>query len=152
MPTVCGWDLQLDVDRVICETEGCFLGAATDPDGQTWLVLHRRAPDCVAWLCGEVSSRMLEELEAGRAAPRDVLRHTLTGTVEIVTAAGGSEDGRDRCVCCADLPDSFFPVIPPDGRPVLTRAACAPPGPRAPISRCYRMASPARRSGLRAAE
>jgi hypothetical protein len=119
MLTVCGSDLQLGVDKILCQSDGCFLGAATDETGQRWLVLHRRAPDAMRWWCAAVSTRMLEELEAGRAAAGDVFRHSLTGTVEIVSAGARGEQSRDRCVCCAQLPEAW-----------IADSACLPP-PRA---------------------
>ena len=79
MLTVCGWDLQLEVDKVICQEDRRFLGAALDDAGQRWLVLHHRVPDTPTWLCAEVSARMLEEVEAGRAEASDVFRHSSPG-------------------------------------------------------------------------
>ncbi len=131
MLTVCGSDLQLAVDKVLCQSDGCFLGAGTDETGQQWLVLHRRAPEPMRWWCAAVSARMLEEVEAGRAAARDVFRHTLTGTVELVTAGARDEQNRDRCVCCADLPDDLVAdsaSLPAPGR---RRKRPAPSGPAA---------------------
>lgn len=122
MLTLCGWDLQLDVDKVLCQSDSWFLGSATDGVGQRWLVQHRRAPDTPVWVCAEVSPRMLEEVEAGRAEARDVFRHSLSGTVEIVSADDPGQIHRDRCVCCAELPDG---LVEP-GR------LAAPPAPPAP--------------------
>lgn len=118
MLTVCGWDLQLAVDNVICQSDSCFLGSATDDAGQKWLVLHNRTPDTRAWLCAEVSIRMLEEVEAGRAAASDVFRHTLTGTVEVVSAGTPGGQSRDRCVRCADLPESWISGDASSSRPL----------------------------------
>ena len=135
MLTVCGWDLLLAVDKVICHSDSRFLGSATDSEGQRWLVLHNRAPDTRAWLCAAVSERMLEEVEAGRAAASDVFHHSLTGTVEIVRAGdgeGGGEDERhDRCIRCADLPESLISgdgSIRPSARGRAARSDRAAPG------------------------
>ena len=134
MLTVCGWDLLLAVDKVICQSDSRFLGSATDSEGQRWLVLHNRAPDTKAWLCAAVSERMLEEVEAGRAAASDVFHHSLTGTVEIVRAGDGDdgEDERhDRCVRCADLPESLISgdgSIRPPARGRAARSARAASG------------------------
>ncbi len=139
MLTVCGWDLQLDVDTVFCQSDSCFLGSATDEDGQRWLVQHRRVPDVPVWVCAAVSPRMLEEVEAGRAEASDVFRHSLTGTVEIVSADDRDEFHRDRCVCCADLPDGLIapgrlPAPPRSGgsRSGRRRPASGPAGPAGP--------------------
>jgi hypothetical protein len=119
MLTVCGWDLQLEVDKVFCESDSVFLGSATDQVGQRWLVQHRRVPDVPVWVCAEVSPRMLEEVEAGRAEATDVFRHSLTGTVEIVSADERDELHRDRCVCCADLPEG---LVAPGRLPAPSRS------------------------------
>ena len=108
MLTLCGWDLQLEVDKVLCQSDSWFLGSATDGVGHRWLVQHRRVPDSPVWVCAEISPRMLEEVEAGRAEPRDVFRHSLTGTVEIVTAGDQDHGHRDRCVRGADLPEGLI--------------------------------------------
>ncbi len=119
MLTLCGWDLQLAVDKILCQSDSWFLGAATDEVGQRWLVHHHRVTDTPIWVCAEVSSRMLEEVEAGRAEPSDVFRHSLTGTVEIVSAEDRGQVHRDRCVCCAELPPS---LIGPGRLPAPTRS------------------------------
>jgi hypothetical protein len=136
MLTLCGWDLQLEVDKVLCQSESWFLGSATDGAGQRWLVQHRRVPETPVWVCAEVSSRMLEEVEAGRAEARDVFRHSLTGTVEIVSADDGDSLHRDRCVPCAELPDGLIAPgrLPRPSRSVRSRLrrqrrASAPPVP-----------------------
>jgi hypothetical protein len=108
MLTLCGWDLQLAVDKILCQSDSWFLGAATDEGGQRWLVHHRRVTGPPIWVCAEVSSRMLEEVEAGRADASDVFRHSLTGTVEIVSAEDRGDVHRDCCVCCAELPASLI--------------------------------------------
>jgi hypothetical protein len=134
MLTLCGWDLQLEVDKVLCQSESWFLGSATDGLGQRWLVQHRRAPESPVWVCAEVSVRMLEEVEAGRAEARDVFRHSLTGTVEIVTGDGR----RDRCVRGAELPDDLVapgrlagPARPVGSRSRRRRNASGAPAPAA---------------------
>jgi hypothetical protein len=139
MLTLCGWDLQLEVDKVLCQSESWFLGSATDGLGQRWLVQHRRVPETPVWVCAEVSSRMLEEVEAGRAEARDVFRHSLTGTVEIVTAGARAGLDRDRCVPCAELPDGLIapgrlpaPTRPGRSRSRRQRPAAASPAPSAP--------------------
>jgi hypothetical protein len=143
MLTLCGWDLQLQVDKVLCQSESWFLGSATDGLGQRWLVQHRRVPETPVWVCAEVSSRMLEEVEAGRAEARDVFRHSLTGTVEIVTADHPGGRTRDRCVPCAELPDGLVAPgrLPAPSRPARSRSrrprpasVSASPAPSAPLA------------------
>ena len=128
MLTLCGWDLQLAVDKILCQSDSWFLGAATDEVGQRWLVHHHRVTGTPIWVCAEVSSRMLEEVEAGRAEASDVFRHSLTGTVEIVSAEDRGAVHRDRCVCCAELPLS---LIGPGRLPAPPRSAPLPMAPAA---------------------
>ena len=146
MLTLCGWDLQLEVDKVLCQSESWFLGSATDGLGQRWLVQHRRVPETPVWVCAEVSARMLEEVEAGRAEARDVFRHSLTGTVEIVSADHRGGLLRDRCVPCAELPDGLIAPGPAAGADQAGPFAVAPPAPRDCAVGLW-LAGPARPSG-----
>jgi hypothetical protein len=115
--------MQMQIDKVICQNELCFLGAGTDGAGQQWLVMHQRRPQTAAWLCAAISPRMLEELEAGRAAPRDIFRHSVTGTVEMVTPGDRVSEGCLASVRCADLPDSWLSSLPRCARAVPLQLA-----------------------------
>jgi hypothetical protein len=58
--------------------------------------------DHPAWVCAQASRPAIRAVLDGRASPRDVLRHSATGTVELVRVA----DGRavpDRCLLCAEV-------------------------------------------------
>jgi hypothetical protein len=100
MLNFCGYDLQLVVEEVLQRRDGPILCSARDLTGQRWLVVQvDDNPDHLAWLCAPVSERAMRAVRDGRAIPSDVLRHSFTGTVELVTV----ENGRavpDRCLLC----------------------------------------------------
>jgi hypothetical protein len=52
----------------------------------------------------------LAEVAAGRAAVRDALPHTATGTVEVVTINRGRAVP-DSCLLCHDIPTTLLPPV-----------------------------------------
>jgi hypothetical protein len=103
MVRFCGFDLELFVEDILSRAAWPALCSARDVSGRPWLVVQIcDGPDCLAWLCAQVSPRALAAVVEGRAAPMDAVRHSLTGTVELVTV----QDGRalpDRCLLCAEV-------------------------------------------------
>jgi hypothetical protein len=102
-----GFDLELVVDHIL-DPRDSMVRSAHDPEGERWLVVQvDDNPDRLAWVCAPASLRALREVASGRATLRDALRHSLTGTVEVVTV----EHGRsvpDRCLCCAAIPEDLL--------------------------------------------
>jgi hypothetical protein len=115
MLTFCGFDIQLYVEGVLARPDGPALYRSRDSTGQPWLIVEvDDDPLHLAWLCVPVSERAMEAVVSGRAAPRDVIRHSSTGTVDLVAV----ENGRavpDRCLLCDSVPEHLLPV---DVRPV----------------------------------
>jgi hypothetical protein len=58
--------------------------------------------DHPAWLCAPVSRRAIRAVLDGHASPHDVLRHSATGTVELVRVAEGRAVP-DRCLLCSEV-------------------------------------------------
>lgn len=102
-----GFDLELFASAEIDSTTG--LRSATDRSGGHWLIAQvADDPECLVWICAPVSARALDAVVEGRAAVEDALRHSLTGTVEVVSV----EHGRavpDRCLLCSAIPESLLP-------------------------------------------
>jgi hypothetical protein len=108
-----GSDLELFVDEVLDDHDS-VVRAAHDYEGEHWLVVQvDHNPDRLAWVCAPSSVRALREVATGRATMRDALRHSLTGTVEVVTVDHGRAVP-DRCLCCAGLPADL--LTPADAR------------------------------------
>jgi hypothetical protein len=108
-----GSDLELFVDEILDDHDS-VVRSAHDFRGEHWLVVQvDDNPDRLAWVCAPSSVRALREVATGRATVRDALRHSLTGTVEVVTVDHG-RFVRDRCFCCAGLPDDL--LTPADAR------------------------------------
>jgi hypothetical protein len=105
-----GYELELVATEVFAEVEHVSVRAGTDFLGGHWLIVRvDDDPDHLVWVCAPVSTRALHEVAIGHAAVRDVLRHSVTGTVEVVTVDHG-RSVPDRCVLCSDLPASLLPA------------------------------------------
>jgi hypothetical protein len=105
-----GYEIELFAIDVLTEVPGASVRSGVDLHGERWLiVLVDEDPGHLVWMCAPVSSRALFEVAAGRAAVRDVLRHTVTGTVEVVTTIRGRAVP-DRCLLCSDIPPALLPL------------------------------------------
>jgi hypothetical protein len=104
-----GYELELFAGEVFGEVDGVSVRAGTDFCGGHWLIVRvGDDPEHLVWICAPVSERTLHEVARGKAAVRDVLRHSVTGRVEVVAV----EHGRavpDRCLLCADIPAELLP-------------------------------------------
>ena len=125
-----GWDMSLDVDEVFEQGDWPRLFAGHDAAGQQWLVAEiSRTPVDATWLCARHSARGLACLRAGRAQVRDVLRHSIDGTVVLVTLAQASVVA-DHLLLCAELDDDLLPGTDwTVGDPHQIPAATAPSDP-----------------------
>jgi hypothetical protein len=110
MVKFCGFNLDLFVEDVLSRGAWPHLCSARDASGRRWLIVQiDDEPTRLAWLCAQVSERALAAVVNGRAAPMDAVRHSLTGTVELVTI----QDGRalpDRCLLCAEVGSHVAPA------------------------------------------
>jgi hypothetical protein len=107
----CGFDLELLVDEVLDPGEA-VVRSASDSTGERWLIVQvDRDPDHLVWVCAPISSRALHAVTSGRASARDAVRHSATGTVEVVTIDHGRAVP-DRCLCCAAIPADVLPPAP----------------------------------------
>ena len=124
------WDMTLDVDEVFEQGDWPRLFAGHDAAGQQWLVAEiSRTPVGATWLCARHSARALACLRAGRAEVRDVLRHSIDGTVVLVTLAQASVSA-DHVLLCAELDDDLLPGADwRVGDPHQIPGATAPPTP-----------------------
>lgn len=97
----CGFDLELVVEDLLPpEARGGWpvVYSARDGDGNRWLIVQvDDDPLHMAWLCAPISERALVAVVAGRGAPTDALRHSLTGSAELVTIHQGRALP-DRCL------------------------------------------------------
>ena len=107
----CGFDLELFVEDVLNSGDWPTVCCARDLSGNQWLIVQvDDDPAHLAWLCAPVSERAMRAVRDGRCAPTDVLRHSATGTVELVT----TEHGRavpDRCLLCDCVPEHLRPPV-----------------------------------------
>jgi hypothetical protein len=104
-----GYELELFAIEVLTEVRGVTVRTGVDVGGGLWLVvLVDDDPEHLVWVCAPVSPRALLEVASGRAAVRDVLRHTATGTVDVVTTDRGRAVP-DRCLLCGDIPMALLP-------------------------------------------
>src|SRR5579859_570522 len=92
------YQLELNVEEVLAGENGPALCTARDANGQPWIIAQvGYDPARLAWLCAPTSDRAAQAVTAHLADPRDVIRHSRTGTVELVRL----EDGRpvhDQCL------------------------------------------------------
>ncbi len=111
MLRLCGFDLDLLVETVLARRDWPSLCAARDAAGNRWLIaLVDDHPAHLAWLCAQVSERAMRAVAEGRAEAVAALRHSLTGTVELVTVDHGRA-APDRCLLCAEVPDCLLPSV-----------------------------------------
>jgi hypothetical protein len=128
-----GRDLEMIVDRVLIWADGPQLCAGTDLTGQRWLVFRSRSDrEGSLWLCSPITEKALREVETGRAAPRDALRHSSTGLVEVVAHAQGRVLP-ERCLRGGDIPEPLLP--PADLRVTALVERTTPAGPQQPTVR-----------------
>jgi hypothetical protein len=112
----CGSDLDLVVEEMLpAEARGGWTAvfSALDWDGRHWLIVRMDDnPLHLDWLCAAITDRALQAVVEGRGTPADALRHSSTGTAELVTI----ERGRavpDRCLLGAQMADRLS--APPGG-------------------------------------
>jgi hypothetical protein len=106
----CGFEIQLRVEEILVQNDGPELCSASDGTAQQWLIVTvDEDPDHLAWLCAPLSERAMEAVVSGRAAARDAIRHSATGTVDLVVVDHGRAVP-DRCLLCADIPEYLLPV------------------------------------------
>ena len=99
----CGFDLELFVEDVLARRDGPTVCVASDPTGCRWLIVQvDDDPIHQAWLCAQVSERAMQAVLSGRAAPSDALRHSATGTVELVRV-DHDRAVPDTCLLCGQI-------------------------------------------------
>jgi hypothetical protein len=105
----CGFDLELFVEDALKRGDWPSLCCARDITGSQWLIVQvDDDPAHPAWLCAPLSERAMRAVREGQCAPTDVLCHSATGTVELVTI----EYGRvvpDRCLLCEGVQEYLRP-------------------------------------------
>jgi hypothetical protein len=106
-----GFDLELFVDDVLSRGSWPSVCCGRDFAGGHWLIVQvDEGPDQLAWICAPASEYAIQAVRDGHASPADVLRHSATGTVELVT----TDHGRalpDRCLPCASLPPQLLSAL-----------------------------------------
>jgi hypothetical protein len=108
----CGFEIELFVDDVLARGDWPAICTARDFAGRHWLIVQvNHDPERLAWMCAPASAQAMQAVRDGSATATDVLRHSATGTVELVTIAGGRAIP-DRCIPCASLPGDLSPEIP----------------------------------------
>lgn len=108
----CGFEIELVIDGVVARQDGPTLCCARDSAGDRWLIVEvDDDPVHLAWLCVPVSERAMDAIASGRAAARDAVRHSVTGTVDLVTIDHGRAVP-DCCLLCASIPEHLLPADP----------------------------------------
>jgi hypothetical protein len=121
-----GFDLEVTVETVLIHADGPLLCTGRDFLGQRWLI-YRSHSDGVrhTWLCSPVTDQALSRVATGQATPRDALRHSSTGVVEVVRYTSG-EVMPDSCLRCDDIPESLLPsaelTVRPDSDECMARS------------------------------
>jgi hypothetical protein len=104
-----GCEIELSVETVVARRDGPGLCCARDRAGNHYLIVKvDDDPDHLAWLCVPVSERAMQAVLSGRATPRDAIRHSATGTVDLVVVDQG-QAVPDRCLLGADIPE-YLPL------------------------------------------
>jgi hypothetical protein len=110
MLVFCGFEIELFVEGILARVDGPQVCVARDWNTHRWLIVNvDQDPDHLAWLCVPVSERAIDAIVSGRAAPRDAVQHSATGTVELVVVDHGRAVP-DRCLLCADIPTHLLPA------------------------------------------
>jgi hypothetical protein len=105
MLTFCGYDIELSVEAVLVRRDWPEVCCGRDFTGVQWLIVQvDHDPLHLEWVCAPLSERAMEAVVRGHAVPWDALRHSATGTVEIVTVDHGRAIP-DRCLLCASVPE-----------------------------------------------
>ena len=108
----CGFDLELLVEEVVRDGAWPLVCRARDRAGGTWLIVQIGGePDQAAWLCAPTSKRAAQAVSQGRCSPLDVVRHSATGTVELVALRDGHALP-DRCLLGAQIDDLLAALHP----------------------------------------
>ena len=106
----CEFEIELFVEEVVARDNGPRLCVARDASAHQWLIVKvSDDPDQLAWLCVPASERAIEAFVSGRAAPRDVILHSTTGTVDLVVIDHG-RSVPDSCLLCPDIPEYLLPA------------------------------------------
>ncbi len=100
----CGFDLELTVDTVLQrKSDQAAVFSAVDQAGEHWLIVEAGSDEhAISWVCAPASDRALKFVAAGRASAVDVLKHSLTGWVEVVRVLDGHAVPEQR-LSCAEL-------------------------------------------------
>src|ERR1700737_3233876 len=104
--------LHLELDEVLDPTAPLpHLFAGHTPTGQKYLIIQTTGDESTGtWVCAPITERALDCVVTGRADLRDVVAHTATGAVDLVTIAS---DG--RCIeyrkMSQELSDDDLPAI-----------------------------------------
>jgi hypothetical protein len=103
MVTFCGFTLELLIEDILKRDVWPTVCRARDPVGGCWIIVHvDEDPHHPAWLCAPVSPRASQAVNEGRASPLDAVRHSLTGTVELVALHNGRAIP-DQCFLCSQV-------------------------------------------------
>ncbi|HEY6422744.1 MAG TPA: hypothetical protein VIY28_05725 [Pseudonocardiaceae bacterium] len=98
-----GYELELFAVGRIVGRDGVSVRHGADLNGGRWLIVGlEEDADRLVWVCAPVTSRMLEEVAAGRADAWDAVCHSVTGMADVVMVDGGRAVP-DRCVRSLDL-------------------------------------------------
>jgi hypothetical protein len=104
-----GFDLELFIDEPV-GARNVVIRSARDFQGEHWLIVQvDDDPEHLVWVCAPISVRALQMVATGVASARDAVRHSLTGSVEVVTVDHGRAVP-DRCLCCALIPEGLLPA------------------------------------------
>lgn len=111
-----GHDLELNIENVLTTADAPGLFTARDDEGVAWLIAQVASePTYLACLCAPMSEQAAQAVVNRSADPRDAIRHSLTGTVELVTINDGRPN-RDSCLLCAELPQALLASVSAPGR------------------------------------
>jgi hypothetical protein len=104
-----GFDLELSVEFAVKKGEWPDVYCARDVSGDGWVIVQvDDDPARLAWLCAPVSDRARQAIVNGPATPLDIVRHSRTGTVELVAVEGGRAVP-ERCLLCGSIPEDLLP-------------------------------------------
>ena len=106
----CGFRLELVVEDVLpAEVRGDWpvVYSARDGAGSCWLIVQvDDDPLHLTWLCAPITERALQAVVERHGTPADALRHSSTGTAELVTVDHG-RPVPDRCLLGAQVAEEL---------------------------------------------